>query len=358
MKVFFTVCAMFLIKAFVAQNVVSLKYDKPLDSVYTYFGKTELYKPYREEVSYVLRFEDLKKDMFGKDKSKVLVSLTNSKGESYEFDYQPVAKLLKEKDSSSTHLSNGLGVTITIPKDYFKISKEKMTLTLIYYSGIVVTAKFELTVFFNFQQPEILTLDNWENGGGWQRSILHITQQKNELEILSHKNKSTDTETHKVCLYSNEKFIRPYSVKASGMSFGLIHVPFKYRLFSPYSRELIVLNLQNIGLNIGLLNHKSLVYLSDGSVTRRNFGLGVFALPSIQSIRHVESTYSNPFGVLNESANAAFLGTGLNLYYAWNNFSVNVIPLAFDFHLNNDYGYTSIHSGRYFVGVGMGYFFR
>lgn len=334
-----------------------LEITEPLvsDSTYSHYGSFELIKVHNENGTYNLKFKHLKKPDSGNSNERYSVDLINSKGESTDVNLsQPYAALVYSLDSNSQE-NDFVEVKIFLPKAYFSIHSEKLSLNLYRFHGNKLMSKIQINIIVKFEIPEFLSLNEWQGSLNPNVQVIRVVDQVDHLVVYSHHRLGAEIDQHKVKLRAYEKFVFETPLGKSKPTLGIINVPIKVRRSAADVSSLSQVNLSNLGLHFGLFNFNRHSFHAHGAYTHESFGIGAFVLPSLQRVRFVQNPESALQSLSVNPFQASFFGFGMTLNYSYNGLSLSLIPLGIDFQTSADQPYTSIHDRKVWIGLGIGY---
>lgn len=140
------------------------------------------------------------------------------------------------------------------------------------------------------------------------------------------------------------------AIKAPPM-ISIMTVPFKIRSKNEQGYVTAKADVKNVGLYfpVALWNHKR--YWLNNSTTSHKFSVGFLIAPMAQELnnKNTNDYFQNP----DTSYNAFMLSTSISLTYTYNSLTFALIPIGFDFGLDEAGKQWDNHS-NYWAGVGIG----
>jgi len=134
-------------------------------------------------------------------------------------------------------------------------------------------------------------------------------------------------------------------------SISIMTVPFKIRSKNEQGYVTAKADVKNVGLYfpVALWNHKR--YWLNNSTTSHKFSVGFLIAPMAQELnnKNTNDYFQNP----DTSYNAFMLSTSISLTYTYNSLTFALIPIGFDFGLDEAGKQWDNHS-NYWAGVGIG----
>jgi hypothetical protein len=260
--------------------------------------------------------------------------------------------------TDSLNANNGdhvLEIIIFIPNDYFRFDTETFNLSFSHYEGFNMIAKATVSIQISCEQPEFLSLQQWNEGKSDDLEVLRTIQKENYLHVQAHRTKNPDIQNYKIRLRAHERFETSTPSAHSKSTLGLIHVPFKARLGVDALTTHSQVSFTNIGVHWGIWNREKHSYFAHGGYVHQSWGIGAFILPSLQRVRFVQDGTAPEGYSVKEPFNASFFGFGLTLNYAYNGMHFHLIPVAFDFQTSAEISHMAMHSGKIWIGFGLGY---
>ena len=128
---------------------------------------------------------------------------------------------------------------------------------------------------------------------------------------------------------------------------SLITIPIKIRPKTAISPANVDSGLDNLGINYEIAYRQWDKYFATGRNSTHRIGGGIIIAPLIQELTK-DNTKSNM-----GSNKQFFLSAGLGLNYSYNKILFTIVPVGFDFALNQA-GRDWINNGKYWWGFGIG----
>jgi len=360
MKIFGVACFfLFALHAW-AQNVIEIEFEKPIQATATQHKEIELHKPFGVPVNYTLRFKDFNRPNLNDKDTRQILQLIDNTGNPTENNLsKPFAAYNYKTDSLNTNEGDHiLEVNIFIPNDYFRFDTETFNLSFSNYGGVNYSnliAKATVSVQISCEHPEYYSITQWNKGIPENLEVVKAIQKEDHLLVYAHRPKDSVASTYKIRLRAHERFETTTSTQYSKATLGLINVPIKSRFGNDALTTYSQVSLSNLGLHFGLWNHQKHSYFANGNYTHQSWGIGTFILPSLQRVRFIKET-NEPVGyAVSEPFQASFFGFGLTLNYAYNGLHFHLIPLAIDFQTSAERYHVALHSGKAWMGIGIGY---
>jgi hypothetical protein len=129
---------------------------------------------------------------------------------------------------------------------------------------------------------------------------------------------------------------------------SIITIPFKVRPKQDTLSQNILTGLSNAGFNISFYNKKLDRYFVSGEKITHNFGAGLLISPTA-----IELSPENTNKIVITKSNQLFISTSLSLTYSFNDITLSLIPIGFDFATTKD-GKNYIYNKKMWWGFGIG----
>jgi hypothetical protein len=355
-KTAFIVSLLFMFNSF-GQQVIDIEFNQPIIANETQKQQVELSKPLGVPINYTLRFKDFNRPDLSNKATRQMLQFSDEQGLITENNLnKPYATVVYSTDSSQNAKDDHvLEIKIFIPNNYFRMDKESFNLYFSHYEDFNLISKAMVSVTISCEQPEFLSLQQWNDGKFDDLEVVRTIQKEDYLQVQAHRAKNTDIQNYKIRLRAHERFETSTPLAYSKSTLGLIHVPYKARMGVDALTTHSQVSLTNIGVHWGIWNHEKHTYFAHGSAAHESLGIGAFILPSLQRVRFVTDDTALRGYSVKEPFNASFFGFGLTLNYTYNGFGLYLIPFAVDIQTSAEQFHKALHAGRIWFGLGIGY---
>lgn len=326
------------------------------------YGKITLNKPLNTAVTYTLRFQGFQ--ISDSLKSKIKYNLIIEEHENtkpIKKTRVPYADVIQDSIRKSDAY---LDVAINIPKEYYSLGQKRFNLELDVFKETKPRSSWDyeflkglsLTVLIDFEQPDTLTLAQWNSGTYPKLEVVHVRQNQELLIVRAHDKNSRLMNTYTIRMMAHEKFQYQTPAHKGTVTFGIMTIPLKSYQSRVYFNEMVQTNFLNIAFHVGLLNNEIHTFRTDGHYNKKTIGAGLFLHPSYQTVSRLRFTSPEVFyTTLEEPYKAPFLGLGIDLNVGFNGLTLHLIPLAFDFQLDQGGNSRAAQSHVWWFGMGIGY---
>ncbi|WP_336731625.1 hypothetical protein [Chryseobacterium sp. VD8] len=185
-----------------------------------------------------------------------------------------------------------------------------------------------------------------------------IVESSNANQLTTLKFKFVDFSDKKIKFYEAElkknEFVSIKSNRyfpSSLTAISVMTVPFKVRAKNRQGYVTAQADVKNIGLYFPVALWDRKRYWLDNSTSSHKFSIGFMVAPMAQELsdKNTNSFFQNT----NTSYNAFMLSTSLAITYTYKNITIAIIPLGFDFGLDQAGSHWDNHR-KYWAGIGIG----
>lgn len=213
---------------------------------------------------------------------------------------------------------------------------------LFFYQGIVGQTTVDKKTFLSLKDIKVLSTETVENS--------------NKNAVL--KFKFVDYKDKKIKYYEAElikgEFVSIKSDKyliSALPAISVMTVPFKIRQKNSQGLVTAKADIKNIGLYFPLALWDRKRYWLDNSTSSHKFSIGLLIAPMAEELS--DKNTDNFFQNSNTSYSAFMLSTSISFTYTYKSITFAIIPLGFDFGLDQPGSYWDNHR-KYWSGFGIG----
>lgn len=158
-----------------------------------------------------------------------------------------------------------------------------------------------------------------------------------------------ETDLGKRGFVSKTKFSTFFSGSLRHLS--ILTVPFKLRSNNKNGYVTAQADVKNVGIHLPFALWNSKRYWLNNNTSQHKFSLGLLLAPMAQQLDNDNT--ENYFGSSGDSYNALMFSTSIAATYTYNNITIAVIPIGFDFGTDRA-GKKWVNHGKYWTGFGLG----
>ncbi|MBE9603155.1 hypothetical protein [Pedobacter sp. MC2016-24] len=212
---------------------------------------------------------------------------------------------------------------------------------------------FSLLIILGFgaklqaQTVKPLSLTEYLKDGTRLNAVFKVESAKDILTISGYEGKDTVSTSKQVVLARGE-VLGINSFKFLPPTVSILTIPVKVRNKTGSLPSNATSGLTNIGLNFTFPEYTIDRYFSSGNKSTHKFAAGIHFAPSVE-----ELSPENTNNQVLVKSKQLFLSSGITLTYTYNNISLALVPLGFDF-ATTSLGKQFVYNKKSWWGFGIG----